>query len=480
MTIASVSTLPATARADLDRLAGRGERELVRTARLAALHRALLRALPAFPAAAILALLAAMLGFGPVGVALVGLGIPLLVSFGLVIGGMAQVRAGRGEALGLIDRQLLLKGRMRAADRFIADGVTTGFGQAAIVDASRYFGGALDMPLDYRAPQFLLSRRARWVLAGSALLAIAALAIAVLWQSSQPDDGRPRQSPAAALGSALGIGADRSGRVADLDQAMRAVGGAGVRGATGAVRDKASGGGLAGGDSAAGTGASGSAARLAQSEGSGGAGAASGGGSSRERAAASPPTAGESGARSASGADRDGGDISAEGAQASGSSKADGGAAPRSTPIASGQAGARPQQDGAQSGQARRSSEGDGNQQSQSQARDGAQSQSQPGRGRDSHGRNGSNDSASEQKASFGVAGLLLGVPMADQLTGTRNPGPARRRYVDGPAPPAGAGGAQAQQRGAGTGRTGSQPQPSRSARETQMLRDWFARGNRR
>ncbi len=476
MNTVSGTTVPDTMLSSLDRLAGRGAAQLVHAARRRAAGDAFLTAIPAFPLAALVAFAATLVGAPPLAVALLGLVVPL-AAFAVLAGiGFAKARAARGEALGWVDGTLGLKGRMRSADRFLSYGAQGGFEQAAILDAERHLERIADARLDHEAVQFAVPTRAWWIIAGSIAAILAAVAMAGLWHSAPVASGDVQPGPAAAMASALGLGGHAAGAPRAGSEARSIDGMAGKSGAAqgGASRD-----GLGGRDGAGGGGASGSAASRAPMGGSAGAAAAGGAGAANVRRSSGLQAGGATGERSRENADRDRGALSGEGAQQGGRSTGDGGGARASTPIASAQTGAKPQQNAAQSGQSRTGKQ-DGNQSQQGQSRDGSQSQSQPGRGRSSGARNGSNDSSSEQKASFGVAGLLLGVPMADQLTGTRNPGPARRRYAEGPPAPASARSTQAQDRGTGSGRTGSQPQPARSERETRMLREWFARGGGR
>ena len=478
MSTVSETAMPGAMQSDLDRLAGRGAQQLVHAARLRAAGEAFLTAIPAFPLAALVALVAMLFGASPLAVVLFGLGIPLFAFIVLAGIGFAKARAERGEALGWVDGKLGLKGRMRTADRFLSTGAKGGFEQAAIIDAEGYLERVNGAPLQHDASQLALPTRARWIIFASLLTILAAIALAGLWRSAPVAGGDAQSGPAAAVASALGIGGQVTGTPRTGSESRSINGATSKAGATegGASRD-----GLGGTDGAGG-GASGSAAGLAPAGRSAGPAADGGAGAANVRPSSDLQAGGEAGERARSNGDRDRGALSGEGAQQGGRSSGDSGdsgGARRSTPIASAQAGAKPQQNAAQSSPSRTGKQ-DGNQSSQGQSRDGSQSQSQPGRGRSSGARNGSNDSSSEQKASFGVAGLLLGVPMADQLTGTRNPGPARRRYAEGPPAPASARNAQAEERGTGSGRTGSRPQPTRSARETRMLREWFARGDDR
>ena len=476
MSTVSETAMPGAMLSDLDRLAGRGTQQLVHAARLRAAGDAFLSAIPAFPLAALVAQVTMLFGASPLAVALLGLGIPL-VAFVVLAGiGFAKARAERGEALGWVDGTLGLKGRMRTADRFLADGAQGGFERAAIVDAERYLERIGGVQLQHEASQLAVPMRARWIIFGSVLTIFAAIVLAGLWRSAPVAGGDAQSSPVAVVASALGIGGQATGapRTGSVSRSLDTASGRSDAAQGGASRD-----GLGGRDGAGGGGASVSATSRAPTGSSAGAAADGGAGAANMRPSSALQAGGAAGERSRTNSDRDRGALSGEGAQQGGRSTGDSGGARASTPIASAQVGAKPQQNAAQSGPSRTGKQ-EGNQSSQGQSRDGSQSQSQPGRGRGSQGRNGTNSGSSEQKASFGVAGLLLGVPMADQLTGTRNPGPARRRYAEGPPAPATGRSTQAQDRGTGSGRTGSQPQPERSARETRMLRDWFVRGDDR
>ena len=476
MSTVSGATMPSAMLSDLDRLAGRAAQTLVHAARLRVAGDAFLSAIPVFPIAALVALVAMLFGASPLAVALLGFGIPL-VAFAVLAGiGCARIRAARGEALGWVDAKLDLKGRMRTADRFLSAGPKGGFEQAAIIDAARYLERIAGASLDRDASQFVFPLRAKWIIAGSVALILAAVVLAGLWRSAPIAGGDAQSGPVAVVADALDLGRQAAAAPRAGSDGRSIDGAIGKSGATqaGATRD-----GAGSGNGAGGGGATGSAESRAETRGSAGGAADGGAGAANVRRSSDFRAAGAAGERSRANGDRDRGVLSGEGAQQGGRSTGDSGAARASTPIASAQVGAKPQQNAAQSSPSRTGKQ-DGSQSSQGQSRDGSQSQSQPGRGRSSGARNGSNDSSSEQKASFGVAGLLLGVPMADQLTGTRNPGPARRRYAEGPPAPASARNAQAEERGTGSGRTGSRPQPTRSARETRMLREWFARGDDR
>ena len=468
---------PSALEQDLDRLAGQGAAQMSRNARLHLASEALLTVLPIFPIAAIGAVAGVIFGMSAFSIGLIGLGMPLVAFLALAGWRIFGFHPGRGEALGWIDREAALKGRMRAADSFLALPEVSAFEQAAIIDAVGYLPSAVQVPGGAGRARFHIPVHAFSIALCSVLVSLAAMVMAIIWSAAVADWHEPDISPVNALANALNIRDGMSGED----------GSDGTDSPLGDAAGASPAGGSLGGEGARSEGEGGAGSNLAPDSGSGSSGAAgaadAGAAANRNGSAGSrsadPATDIERAGRSGAGA-RDGrGASDAQDAQSGGES-ADGNAGEReATPIASANAGVRAQAKAARSSQARKGGE-DGNRAPQRQSREGSQSQSQPGRGRSAQSGNGSNSASAEQKSSFGVSGLLLGVPMADQLTGTRNPGPARRRTVEGEPGPASATGTQAQARGAGSGRTGTQPQPTRSARETRLLSNWYARGGRR
>ena len=477
--MSDVSTVasPLSIRNDLDRLAGHGAAQIGRIARWRLVGEALSSVLPAFPLAAAGAVVAMLFGASPVLVGLVALGLPAAAFIAFVSLRILRFRTGRGEALSWIDREGALKGRMRTADSYLARGAASAFEQAAIADAAGYLQAGAPLLEGAGGARVSLPAKASTIILSSVFVGVAAIVMALLWRTSVAEAGKPPTSPAEAIANILGIrDGMRASQVSDslAEKATNGEGAAptpGSRGSNGLRSDGSGGGGS--------NQTSDIDAMSGGATGAGDAAASTGGKQSAGPRLADQSPGFERAEPSVSDA-RDGrGGTAAQDAQPGGES-ANGNAGEReATPIASANAGARPQANNAQSGQSRKSGE-DGNQAPQNESREGSQSQAQPGRGRSSQSGNGSNSGSSAQKASFGVSGLLLGVPMADQLTGTRNPGPARRRTIEGEPGPASASGAQALARGTGNGRTGTQPQPTRSQRETRLLSDWFARGDQR
>ncbi|MCD7100432.1 hypothetical protein LRX76_18675, partial [Stenotrophomonas sp. MMGLT7] len=107
----------------------------------------------------------------------------------------------------------------------------------------------------------------------------------------------------------------------------------------------------------------------------------------------------------------------------------------------------------------------------------GDQGQSQGSGQRSGQGQGGQGQGEDEaQKRAHGMSGLLLGVPMQDQLTGTANRG--RVRSITRPGEPAAASAepGQVQARGSGQGDAGGIAHRAASAAEERLVRDYFLR----
>ena len=171
-------------RHDLDALARRGRALLLRRRLSAALPPALDQAMPllliapcGFLAFRIVLLLSAPGSeVGAPFVLILCLLLPYVLAVAAPLVAILLRRPGRSEAIAQVDRALGLRDRLLAADEFLGEEPGNSFMEAAIDDASRHTGAALQAPLPRQehAPH-AASRRWLFALAGMAVLGLAFL-----------------------------------------------------------------------------------------------------------------------------------------------------------------------------------------------------------------------------------------------------------------------------------------------------------------
>ncbi|RIV89498.1 hypothetical protein D2V17_06205, partial [Aurantiacibacter xanthus] len=192
--------------AGLDRVADRGHHGILRDARRRIASQAGLRALRLFPAASLLALAAAALGFAPAIVLALGCGLPVLLPAAMAAFSLARVRSGRGAALARIDGELALKGRMQAADAFLSHQAGNAFTAAAVADAADRLAEAERATLAPHRDSLRALPRDLWLAFAGGVLLVAALVLSTGSGSGElaSSGGRPA-TPLAAAAQALGL-----------------------------------------------------------------------------------------------------------------------------------------------------------------------------------------------------------------------------------------------------------------------------------
>ncbi|PPT77555.1 hypothetical protein XaplCFBP3122_06250 [Xanthomonas arboricola pv. populi] len=470
----------------LDALAQAGRRSLSRRARRSSWRRATDWALRSSLVVPLLALPWAGLGRADAGWVLVAcLLLPLLVMTAVQALASLRRRDDRAAALELADRTVGARGRIDAAGQFVRERDRDPFRQAALLDAVPWIERALASPL--ALPPATPPRRDRrlWLFPLAAVLLLAA---AATLQNGQ----RPGAAPVDASGSAGSMPAPARFAEAPLAQSRTLVADAGRRSArqphAAAIAAQMAGttdAAATAANSVASPAAAGAAAAQAQR-------AAAAAAQARPAGTPAQPRAASAGERDADGS---GGRTAASGGQTENSeqsaamsidataSAADGGedrpddrrqdpSEPSSgNPGQNGMtaAGAAPKA-GSQD------ADGQGRQQRQNPSQKGDQGQSQGQSQRPGQGQGQGQGQEEGQKRTRGISGLLLGVPMEDQLTGSANRG--RVRSITRPAEAAAAGPAAgpAQARGSGQGDVGGIGHRAASAGDERLVRDYFLR----
>jgi hypothetical protein len=403
---------------------------------------------------------------------------------------VAAVERTRSAALALYDRQLGLHDRLLTADEFLQSASGGGFEAAAMEDAARFLGQAESASLlRIERPEARSRFGSPWIYAGAGIALIALLV--GLWLTKGIEDLDPEQNPIAAV--LPGDVSPKQSEVATLESpAPRASAqtsptrrSASER-ATGEQSDGLPDRGLlaaAQADDAANTGGA-TRARPSQASSSTSGGSADGaapddkgpseqGADAPTRAANNSPGGQNDSANAQRQRAHDLSGANAPESSATGAlqtAAANGGsrqASARSGSEASGQ-----QQDGPKS-----AAGSAGAQQSSQQAnQSGAQGESSnPGASSTTSQGKGQGASRDALKKSRGVASMILGVPVPDEVRGLPNPGLVRtlQKKIAPQAQPVAA--ADAQDRGARTGALGNLEHPSLQPWMKDLVRDYFS-----
>nr|WP_180166565.1 hypothetical protein [Stenotrophomonas sp. SbOxS2]NYT99416.1 hypothetical protein [Stenotrophomonas sp. SbOxS2] len=462
----------------LDSLARQGQRLLDRAAVRRARQRGLRWALAGCAVLPLLALATAHWLPVPVWAwALAGMAVVALLALAPRWSLRARRQPQRRAALALLDRRAGAEDRLLAADEFLAAAQRDGFREAAIADAQSWVALAREAAASeivVRAPPLERWRRAMPV-AAIVLLAAAAFV---------PGQGSLVVQPKSSDADAVAAGNDVAGRGAALQPAAptgtntRSVNQPGAGGAVGEQPSSAASGAVntdrEGGTPSGEAGTSSSAAATQAGD-----GAASSAGEGRQQAARPAPATGDGGQSPAATPQHAKDKVLSDREAPLGNGDSDGipdasTQTPERPSSAQAAQSALPPSSGAPPPSQPQSGKDPGQPPRQSPSEKGDQGQSQGGGQENGQGQGQGQGTENALKRTRGLTGLLLGVPMEDQLTGTPNRG--RVRSITRPGEPKNdpAAASASSTRGSQSGDSGaSTPRPA-SAADQQLVRDYF------